>query len=125
MHQFYFHASSNHHDIKQTQQEIEAVNPIAKLIKVDEVITKEPIDHILAVEPHRYTELKLKKNQFLIVINLQFAPFKRSLVAFNVVDLDELKQHHTEPAYILLKKFLECKGMHPHITFHLRTNSEQ
>ena len=84
---------------------------MAKLMTVDEVKTNTVIDHILSKQPDRYNNVQLKPNEFLIAVNLQYAPFKKSVVAYNIIDLNELMEHHNEPSYRLLSKFLTIQGM--------------
>lgn len=78
---------------------------------MDEVRTKSVIDHILASQPDRYNNVQLKPNEFLIAVNLQYAPFKKSIVAYNIIDVDTAMEHHNEPAYRLLSKFVSFQGI--------------
>ena len=138
----------------QTKQSVEVVNPLARLVKVDEIRSDTMVDHILDHQPERYNEIRLREHEFLIAVQCQYATFKvlllsiclitfsflifvfnfspriylqRSLVAYFIINLDEVKIHHTEPPYFLLQRFLAFDGISLFIRSILRwlcTNSE-
>eukprot|EP01084_Bolivina_argentea_P116938 207712_1 len=89
---------------------MEVVNPVARLQGVYEIKTDQVIDQIVSVKPQIYNPMSLQSNEFLIVVNLQYHIFKKSIVAYNIIDLDVLEEHKTEPAYRLLSKFLQITG---------------
>lgn len=68
--------------VLQTKQSVEAVNPLARLLKVEEMKSKDMVDHVLSVQPERYDDLRLREHEFLIVIQCQYAPFKVSSLCF-------------------------------------------
>ena len=92
--------------VLQTKQSVEAVNPLARLLKVEERKSKDMGDHVLSVQPERYDDLRLREHEFLIVIQCQYAPFKVSSLSLS---FPLLFLHH-------VNRYFGDRGRSSHIT---------
>ena len=95
----------------QTKQSVEAFNPLARLLSVEEIKSAVVVDHLLSAQPERYNNIRLKEHEFLIAIQCQYGSFKKSVISYHIINLDEVKAHHNEPPYILLQRFLTFDGV--------------